>query len=196
MSDRPTIAFRANSAEQKAKWETAVEESAEYDSLTHLIKKSVERELSGAYSGAGGTEGGTGDERVGEIQTTVQAIESRLADLEGTVERATEAMHSAGSSVSEDTITAVWQALPEGPVQATTAEGVAAGTDVEPETARIALEQLAETAPASVKRLPFEDLGEVDDDGTTTATWQGREIEIEGAREAVKRRNPLWFKEV
>lgn len=195
MSEKPTVAIRANSSEQKQKWKDAVEESEEYDSLTHLIRKSVERELAGAYDSGGGGATAQTDERVSELLTAVEGIEGRIADLETTVDRATDAMHSAGSSVSEDTITAMWAALPEGAEHATTAEGVAAGTDVGPETARVALEQLSETT-AAVKRLPFEDLGEAGDDGTVTATWQGREIPIEGARDAVKRRNPLWFKEV
>lgn len=194
MSEKPTVALRANSKEQKQKWKDAVEESEEYDSLTHLIRKSVERELAGAYDSDGGGTTAQTDERVGELLTAVEGMQGRIEDLEGTLSDATDAMYAGGTSVSEETTTAVWTALPEGAEHATTADGVAAGTDVEPETARVALEQLAETA--AVKRIEFEDLGEADDDGTVTATWQGREIPIEGARDAVKRRNPLWFKEV
>lgn len=171
-----------------------MEESDEYGSLTHLIKKAVEREISGAYEQDAGGGMVAQDDRLGEVLDTVEALETRVDGLETTVERATEAMHSAGSSVSEDTIQAVWTALPEDASRATTAEGIATGTDVDVDMARVALEQLAETTTA-VKRLPFKDLGDAGDSGTVTATWQGRDIEIEGAREAVKRRNPLWFKE-
>lgn len=195
MGENPTVAIRANSIEQKKKWKDTVDESEEYDSLSHLIRKAVERELAAEGQPWGGNpQGSATDERVGEILTAVETIEGRLGDLETTVGRATEAMHSAGSSVSEDTVTAIFTALPEGAAQATTADGVAAGTDVEPETARVALEQLAETT-AAVKRVPFEDLGEAGDDETVTVEWHGQEIPIEGAQKAVKRRNPLWFKE-
>lgn len=188
------MAIRANSTEQKQKWKDAVEESEEYDSLSHLIRKSVEREIAGAYDSGGSETTQHTDERIGELLTAVEGIEGRLGEVESSVERATDAMHSGSSVVSEETTTAIWKALPEGAEHATTAEGISAGTDVDVETARVALEQLGETA--AVKRIPFKDLGEAGDDGTVTATWQGREIPIEGARDAVKRRNPLWFKEV
>jgi len=194
MGDKPTVAIRANSSEQKENWKTAVEESEEYDSLSHLIRKSVERELAGAYDSGDTTTTQHTDERIGELLTAVEGIEGRLGEVESTVDRATDAMHTGSSVVSEETTTAIWKALPEGAERATTAEGIAAGTDIEPETARVALEQLGETA--AVKRIPFKDLGEAGEGGTVTATWNGREIPIEGARDAVKRRNPLWFKAV
>lgn len=193
MADKPTVAIRANSAEQKETWKEAVEESEEYDSLSHLIRKSVQREIAGAYDSGTADTAAQSDQRIGEVLAAVEGLEGRLSDVETAVERATDAMHTAGSSVSEETITAMFSALPEGAEHATTAEGVAAGTDISADVARVALEQLAETTTA-VKRVPFKDLGEAGDGGTVTATWQGREIEIEGAREAVKRRNPLWFK--
>lgn len=179
-------------------WENYLEAS-DYGSMSNLIRTAVEREIA-RDSPVGATDavqtGGadvTG-EHIAEVVDTVNSMQDRMERLEDTMSDATRSMR-VGGSVSEDTTTAVWRAVPEGVEQATTAEGVAAGTDVDPDTARVALEQLAENTP-SVHRVAFEDLGGAGDDGTVTATWNGREVPIEGARDAVKRRNPLFFKEV
>jgi hypothetical protein len=179
-------------------WEDYLEGS-DYGSMSNLIRTAVEREIArdspvGAADAAqtGGVD--VTGEHIAEVVDTVNSMQDRMERLEDTVSDAARSMR-VGGSVSEDTTTAVWRAVPEGVEQATTAEGVAAGTDVDTDTARVALEQLAENTP-SVHRVAFEDLGEAGDDGTVTATWNGREVPIEGARDAVKRRNPLFFKEV
>jgi len=192
MGDNPTIAIRANSSEQKQRWKDAIDESGEYDSLSHLIRVSVQRELSGAHNGREDTETVESSRQLSELVTAVENMEGSLESVESELGRATDAMYESGSLVDEDTVTAVFSALPVGVGAATTAEGVSEGIDVSADTAAVALEQLAKSTKA-VKRHEYENLNVEND--TVTANWEGREIEIDDVTEAVKRRNPLYFKE-
>ncbi|WP_152421807.1 hypothetical protein [Halorubrum saccharovorum] len=191
---KPTIALRANTPRQKAEWERAAEQSGEYDSVSHLIKLAVSRELAGMYTSDMGNGSGISDHQLNEVLDTLESLEGEVGGLSEDIDEATTAMYASETTLSDETITTVYADLPVGPTQATTAQAVSARTDIDVDTASVALGQLAESHPA-VKRLPFKDLGEAGDDGTVTATWNGREIPIEGARKAVKRRNPLYFKE-
>ncbi|MFC7199370.1 hypothetical protein [Halospeciosus flavus] len=146
--------------------------------------------MSDAYGPQGGGGGGASDvegANVGELVTKVEKMEGELSDLAQSVESATRAMHS-GGGVSEDTLSAVWEALPKGPDRATTAEGVAEGLDVDVSTVRLALEQLHETTSTVRKREAQEVEGEV-----TITDERGRELG-HGGSEGVVRRNPLWYK--
>lgn len=188
MGEKPTVAFRVD-ADIKAEWSEAVETSDEYASLTHLIKKAVNRELAGEYD-PDTNETDASSQQVGELVETVTALQGRIDDLEGAVTDATRAMN-AGGGVSEETTTKVFTALPRGPERATTAEGIAEGTDLDADTARLALESIADTA--AVRKHEIEQIEE--GDGMTTITdHQGRTLEIEDTGTAIKRRNPLWYR--
>lgn len=185
---KPTVAIRCNSDEQKQRWEDAVEDSEEYSSISHLIRRSVERELSGGFDAEGG---GGRDERVGEILTVVQDLRTRVDDLDDNLDHLTRTMNS---DYDSEATTAAWESLPEGAAKATTAEGVSAGTPYDADELRVALEQLAETTSA-VRRIEFEQLRTEGDD-TTTVEFEGRQVEIESGPKAVRKRNPLFFKVV
>jgi hypothetical protein len=129
MGERPTIAFRVD-AEQKSEWEQYAAEEDEYDSLSHLIRVAVAHEMSDRYGPVGqggGTDGGGGGEKIGELVTAVDKMQRRLADVEDTVEDATEAAYS-GSKVPDDTPTEgeLLAALPRGEENAIMTEAVAA----------------------------------------------------------------------
>lgn len=151
-----TIAFRVP-GDTKESWEQAVEGSVEYDSLTHLIRLSVERELAGS---SGQVSGGTiGDERLGEIADTLSRVDVRVAEVADDVEQVRERSHSVGGGIGQDTLTEVFAALPvggEGDFKR--ASEIAEDTDLDEPTTEMALEKLREDMPGSVKmNNPAED---------------------------------------
>lgn len=188
-----TVAFRLD-AEKNRQWEEYAEENPEYDSKSHLIRRAVAREIHGgggtpANSGEGG---GLSTEKADKLLDAVLGMQGQLADLEDRVADAERSMRS-GGSVDQETTTAVWSALPTAPEAAVTAEGLADGTDVDPETARVALEQLHDNTGSAVQKREIEQIEE--GDGTVTVTDpQGRTLEIEDPGTAVRRRNPLFWR--
>lgn len=149
-----TIAFRVPE-ETKESWKQAVEESGEYANLSHLIKRSVEREL------ANDTHQGDGpsidDERLGELADTLAQVDSRVAEVAQNVEEVRERSHSVGGGIKQDTLTEVFAVLPVGH------EGdhiytskVAEETGLDESTAEMALEKLREDMPQSVNRVNFD----------------------------------------
>jgi len=140
MGERPTIAFRANSEEQKEKWQTAVDESEEYDSLSHLIRKAVERELATGTDRPCGTAMGDDSERLGEIQTTLQQLGNEMKELKDGL-RALEEAADIGSTVSDDIVADVYRALGQAEQRP---NEIADGADVSEEAAKRALMKLAE----------------------------------------------------
>lgn len=191
---RPTVALRANNPRQKARWERAVEESGEYANVSHLIKTAVERELSDSYTtDTASDSGGVSDSDMRKVFDRLDTLQADVSGLSDGLESVRTAVHTTDTTLPEETTTAVYAAIPNGPAAATTAVGIAEGTDVSPETAEIACGQLATNHPA-VEMIEFQEL-DIDRD-THTAQWNNREIEIEAGSEAVKRQNPLYYKEV
>lgn len=195
MTERPTIAFRVEES-QKDKWTEYADENDEYDSLSHLIRVAVVHEMSDSYGplgrGSGSGIDAAGGEQLGGVVTSVDQLESRVEEMQERLADATRAMN-AGGGVSEETLSAVYNALPKGADGSpTTAEGIAAGIDPDPETVRVALEQLYETTSAVQKQ----EIQQVEEgDGITTLTTNtGQEIEVEDTGTAFRRRNPLWYK--
>jgi len=186
MGSKPTVAFRVE-ADTKAAWSEAVEQSDEYANLSHLIKKSVNRELHSERPTS--SEAGQDTEQIGELADTVERLQGQVSDLEDAITDATRSMNADGG-VSEETTTKVFSALPRGPERATDAEGIAEGLDIDADTARLALESIADTA--AVERLDMEQV--LDEGGTKVVEWEGNTIEIDTGAPVVKRNNPLWFR--
>lgn len=166
-------------------WEDYLEES-DYGNMSSLIRTAVEREIQ-RDSPVGATDATEGDsgadvtgEHVAELVDTVNAMQSRMERLEDSVDDATDAMYTGGTSVSEDVTTAVYEALPEGPAEARSTHWIAEETGRDVTTVRVALEQLKRTTGV-VNKVAFEDIVE-DDEGRIVA---GEEHE-----------DPQWFKEV
>ncbi|RKS82839.1 hypothetical protein BDK61_2161 [Haloarcula quadrata] len=151
-----TIAFRVEE-ERKKEWRNAVEGTDEYDSVTHLIKKAVSRELSDSYVGGSGGDGGSNvdAEALTEIVDRLDSVESEISNMDETVSKATDAMLSAESAISEEITSGVFEALPRGRDNAVTANEIANRTGIPPVKVRTALPQLAESSGA-VKRVDIE----------------------------------------
>jgi hypothetical protein len=85
---------------KKEEWEDAVDESMEYQNLSHLIRTSVERELSGGHKASeSGPEMGRILERLdtlGEIQRQLRDIDGRLRAVEDEVKHDPERTELAG----------------------------------------------------------------------------------------------------
>lgn len=190
--NRPTIAFRPNTLREKAEIERQVAQSDEYGNLSHLIRKSVKRELAGMYepNSGGNTNAGVSESQFNQVLDKLDSLQGEVNNLSEGVDNAIMAVQS-GGSISESTLTEVYRSIPTNIDAATTASGISQGTDLDRDTVSLALEQLAENH-AAVNRIPWEELP---NDETTTTTWNGREIPIEGVKKAVKRRNPIYFKE-
>lgn len=138
---RPQVNIRVNE-DQKDRWETYVEDSHEHDTLTDLIRVSVEREIAAeGGSRAVNPKGGGSDERIGEVLTAVKKMQGQLEDLEGSVSKATDAMHASNAG-SDDFSTEVFSELPVGEENAISAREMAMRLGVEDGEARGVLEQL------------------------------------------------------
>jgi len=149
-----TIAFRVDS-ERKEAWQEAVEAGDEYDSVTHLVKKAVSRELSDTYTGDSGGGGAVDQQAISQLTNRLEALESEISGMDNSIQKATDAMLSAESAVSEDTVSAVFGALPSGRDNAVTAQHIANETGLPIVKVRTALPQLAESSGA-VKRVDME----------------------------------------
>ncbi|QIQ77765.1 hypothetical protein GL213_09970 [Halogeometricum borinquense] len=140
------------SEDQKNRWQTYVEENGEYDTLTDLIRTSVEREISDVTTTQGGGNADSG--RLDTLDERTDKILSRLSTIEGALGDALEAMHTAGVEV-DDTTASLWNKLPEGGDNAQTVEEMMEHNEAMGERGlakyRIRLEQLFNSTNA-VKR--------------------------------------------
>lgn len=169
---RPQVNIRV-SEDQKKRWEKHVEESPEHDTLTDLIRISVEREIaSDGQTNHTNSKGPTNNKRIGELLTVVEKMEGRLEDLEDTMSSATDAMHVAGASSDTERSfeAAVFENLPQGGENATKAQKLARDLGVDERQTRVALERL---------------------ESSTKAVKANRRDPETG----VERRQPLWFKQ-
>jgi Arc/MetJ-type ribon-helix-helix transcriptional regulator len=81
MGETTTVAFRIDESIKK-EWEEAVE-SPEYNSLSHLIRLSVQKEISDTNSGAKNTE--SGEEANGEIIDSLNKLEREIDSIQNEV---------------------------------------------------------------------------------------------------------------
>lgn len=136
---RPQVNLRV-SEEQKGRWEDYIEESPEYDTLTDLIRVSVEREIAGEGRSRRTNSGGSStDERIGELVQSVEKMTHSFQKLRPSVEDAVNAMYADGQDLE---VSGVFEALPNGKRNAVTAEVIADELDENVNSTRIALERL------------------------------------------------------
>lgn len=97
--------------ESKAEeWDAHVEENPEVDSISHLIRLSVERELQGKYEEPQTLSTNSDDAAFGEVLTALRQLQTSVGDLQermGAIERVEEA------KANYDLQKAVFSFLPE-----------------------------------------------------------------------------------
>ncbi|WP_251343407.1 hypothetical protein [Haloplanus halophilus] len=153
MGERPTIAFRVDET-QKQKWESAVDDSDEYDSLSHLIRLSVSRELGDAY-GTGSAETTSGNrDSLGDIESLLTRLDGKIDGLTEIVE-SVESTVMANTAVSDATVTSVYSELPTSLHTAVTPQEIAEQVNVSKQEASIALAQISQSN--AVNMIPDED---------------------------------------
>jgi hypothetical protein len=93
-------------------WEKYVEENPEADSISHLIRQSVEKEVNGLYESPQTPSGEREPEISGQVLTTLQQIQTGVSDLEERLS-ALESVERAEETYSLKK--AIWEFLPEEP---------------------------------------------------------------------------------
>ncbi|MFD1564856.1 hypothetical protein ACFR99_15055 [Haloarchaeobius amylolyticus] len=146
---RPQVNIRV-SEDQKDRWESYVGDSPEYDTLTDLIRTSVEREIATEGQSLSVDTSAGSDERIGEVLTAVEKMAHRVNELEATITDATLAMHEA--TTDSDLSSEVYNELPIGEERAITATELADKIDAEPENVSVTLSRLEHNTNA-VKRI-------------------------------------------
>ncbi|GAB3666164.1 hypothetical protein [Halopiger thermotolerans] len=178
MGKKPTVAFRVE-ADTKAEWSEAVEQSDEYASMSHLIKKAVNRELAGAYDRDTGGGSGVSDAKVSEIVEHLEALEATVSGLDDDVSDATDALH-ASSGVDDELPIDVFKALPEGEDNAVTVAELSDMTGRKEPAVRFALTNIKRNTGAIRKVEPMRPEG--DNDG------------VEAGQESGVIEEPRWYK--
>lgn len=155
MGEKPTIAFRVGQ-EQKDRWDDAVDDNPEYDSLSHLIRRAVERELAGGYDPTGGTT--QEDPRIDSVLEQVESIDAHLDGLNDSIERLEDRTYAEGG-ISDETLEAVFSEIPIGEGNAVGGDSgspstIAEKTGFTESKTEMALEQLRNDI-VSVERVDF-----------------------------------------
>lgn len=111
MGESEPVAFRIP-AEMKAEWQEAVEKSAEYDSVTHLIKKAVNRELHGGNGGNSETGSGIESEQIEKVLEAVEGIDDTLGGMKTGIDNIQREVKSDGL-IPDEQLEAVYTATPQ-----------------------------------------------------------------------------------
>jgi hypothetical protein len=102
------------SESKAAEWNEYVEETAEVDSVSHLIRLSVQKEMNNSHKRTESPSAKRQTDVSGEVLTNLRQIQTGLSDLEERMS-ALEAMEQSEESYSLKK--AVWELLPEEPEQ-------------------------------------------------------------------------------
>lgn len=154
MGERPTIAFRVNES-RRDEWQAAVADSAVYDSMSHLVRLAVQRELHGGRtaSAGGGDDGGGGGggldqeskralrnmaDEITDISRVVGEIERDTDDLRDGLERVWERLRT-DAPVADRVLQSVIEAVPDRSAEPQTAAEIAEAAGVSEREADLAL---------------------------------------------------------
>lgn len=181
MGDTKTVAFRI-SEEKHSDWSDYADESPEYDSLSHLIRRAVAREIANDGQPVGG-ETGASSQQMGELIDTVEKLQGQLSGVEEAVTDATDAVH-ASSGVDEQLPIDVFEALPVGQEDALPATDIARMSGRKEASTRFALENLRRNT-GTVKKVT-----ELEDMEGNTETVVGDTENVAGYESG----DPRWFK--
>lgn len=167
---RSQVNFRIGD-EKREKWQSHVEESADYDKLSDLIKIAVREQIRRDRGDVGGgTQSVEANGRIDSILAGVESNGDALESLETELRQMREIVASQGG-VSDAVASAVFDALPtphfpdgefdmvEGQMKGATPSDVAETADVSLEEAEVALAQLRRDMP-SVRMIMTADADE------------------------------------
>jgi len=140
-----TIAFRVPS-EKKREWKDAAKSSEEYNSLTHLIRLSVERELSDASRGAQtGTQSATSTQEMGKMLNKMDTLDARIRTAQEDISRILKRSHAIGGIPDNETVEEVFATLEVGDVgDRLRTDDIVEKVDADTPEAEMALERLNE----------------------------------------------------
>lgn len=130
MSERVTLRVDERDKEQ---WKEAVQESPEYESLTHLIELAVFRELNGMQDPTGGSSDGAAaggyspDVSNGEIQQAIKGLEADIDSLETDITAIRSETEAVGAGSLADRL---YDLLPESEESAKSYDEMARALDV------------------------------------------------------------------
>lgn len=154
-NETKTVAFRI-AKEKHREWSEYAEENPEYDSLSHLIRRSVQREIAVEGQPRDVNHGGSANQKqFGELLENVERIQGRLEGLESSVSEATDTMH-ASQGVDEQLPIDVFDGLPVGEENALTATEVARTVGRKDASVRFALENLRRNTGTVKKVTPLD----------------------------------------
>ena len=104
-----TVKLPESKAEE---WDTYAEENEAVDSISHLIRLSVERQMQGKYNQPEAPSGNSDAAESGEVLTVLRKIQTGVEDLEERLD-AIEEVNEAEANF--DLQKAIWELLPEEP---------------------------------------------------------------------------------
>jgi hypothetical protein len=148
MTETTTVALRVPES-VKSEWERATETDPAYDSLSHLVRLAVERELSDAAEGAGSAETGAD----AAVLASLRRLERGVADLQRELDAQAEERRAAALVDLERVALEVLSSE-----ESLTAETVAQRIGADTGAVREALARLAETT-ATVEAVAGEETG-------------------------------------
>ena len=116
MAERTQINFQVTD-DVKERWDAAVEERADYDSLSHLLRVAVEHELAGGGGGSGGpaaaVDGAVGD-RLDELLDESRETNRRLDRIQSDLAPVLDAVETSETADFADLMNRIFQELPRG----------------------------------------------------------------------------------
>lgn len=159
MGETKTVAFRVGE-DQKDNWDQAVSDSEEYDSLSHLIRRAVERELAGGFDPTGGST--ESDPRLDTLTEAVERIDTNLKGVSDAVSRLEERTYEE-SGITDETLETVYSVLPTGEGNAVDGSGhpsaIADEAGYTEARTEMVLEQLKHDMKGTVDKVEIADVG-------------------------------------
>lgn len=160
--DRTQINVRVEDS-QHERWKGYVEDSDEYRHLSELIRHSVQKEIAGDHDSDAPAQQAAGGDDIDQVLEALEQLGGRFDSVEATVQSAAEEMRSS-SGVSDETLTTVFETLPDSVIKAKTAADVAKETGVSEDDAAVALAKLRQEMGVSAQ---------YPDDADDMSYWKG-----------------------
>lgn len=176
---RTQINFRLRD-QQKQRWRDYVEESRYDDTLSDLIKRSVENQIDRDNGDSPTATTTSEDAMSGKILDEIQNLQNEIEDIETEVSEAVDAVH-AQEGLDPDLQPNILVNLPRERENALTAEELAQILGEQSSTIRFALANIKRNTNIVQKEVPI----------NSTETHEGEDVEVEAAASG----DPVWWRE-